>query len=151
MKGGPKSYADVVQNSRAGLQGEAQSANKVVSGSAVNGLCLSDGQNPNAPPFQPVFPSLDRDSVIGPQLMQRGHSNLGSKCAGSDSPAPIFSQHSPTGQTWNFLTQLGVGGGVDSESMEQRLEEMETRDASLYAKALKEQNVALAEEENVLL
>ncbi|GAB4853298.1 hypothetical protein Ancab_017481 [Ancistrocladus abbreviatus] len=138
--------------------------------------------------------------------MQRGHSNLVSKCAGPDTPAPVVSQQSPSqvhraeagalamvpkanrskklkitnqhgnidektaggtadileesihdsqirnmnqwlsvrnentknqginllaGQTWNFLTQLGVGGGVDRESMEHRLEEMETRHSSL--------------------
>ncbi|GAB4861499.1 hypothetical protein Ancab_036697, partial [Ancistrocladus abbreviatus] len=33
-----------------------------------------------------------------------------------------------SGQTWNFLTQLGVGGGVDRESIKRRLEEMEARD-----------------------
>ncbi|GAB4840961.1 hypothetical protein Ancab_021720 [Ancistrocladus abbreviatus] len=47
---------------------------------------------------------------------------------------------------WNFLTQLGIGGGVDRESIEHRLEEMEARDASLYANALPEQNVVLVEE-----
>ncbi|GAB4857285.1 hypothetical protein Ancab_015193 [Ancistrocladus abbreviatus] len=51
-------------------------------------------------------------------------------------------------QTWNFLTQLGVGGGVDNETIERRIAAMEARYVSLYAKVLTEHNTERAEEAN---
>ncbi|GAB4856333.1 hypothetical protein Ancab_014258 [Ancistrocladus abbreviatus] len=55
-----------------------------------------------------------------------------------------------SGQTWKFLSQIGVGGGVDSESMERRIEEMENRDANLYVKATIEPVAECAVEDNGL-
>ncbi|GAB4825887.1 hypothetical protein Ancab_008755, partial [Ancistrocladus abbreviatus] len=55
-----------------------------------------------------------------------------------------------SGQTWHFLTQIGVGGSVDKECMECRLEEMETRDALLYANATTENIAECAEEDTSL-
>ncbi|GAB4850486.1 hypothetical protein Ancab_029792, partial [Ancistrocladus abbreviatus] len=54
------------------------------------------------------------------------------------------------GQTWKFLSQIGVAGGADSESMERRIEEMENHDANLYVKAMKEPIFECAEEDNSL-
>ncbi|GAB4858566.1 Chitin synthase, class 2 [Ancistrocladus abbreviatus] len=52
------------------------------------------------------------------------------------------------GQTWTFLTQLGVGGCVDRDSMERHIEEMEVHDANTYAKVMSGKNVEFAEEAN---
>ncbi|GAB4849803.1 hypothetical protein Ancab_004601 [Ancistrocladus abbreviatus] len=50
-------------------------------------------------------------------------------------------------QTWQFLNQIGVGGSIDRECLERQLEEMETRDALLYAKTTTEKFAECAKED----
>ncbi|GAB4850416.1 hypothetical protein Ancab_029720, partial [Ancistrocladus abbreviatus] len=37
------------------------------------------------------------------------------------------------GQTWTFLSQLGIGGCVDRDTMVSRIAEMEARDIATFA------------------
>ncbi|GAB4850199.1 hypothetical protein Ancab_029493 [Ancistrocladus abbreviatus] len=59
--------------------------------------------------------------------------------------------HLTPGQTWQFLTKVGVGGVDDSEMMVRRLAEMEARDVSRYEQAVAENIAADAEANNGVL
>ncbi|GAB4827388.1 hypothetical protein Ancab_034273 [Ancistrocladus abbreviatus] len=56
--------------------------------------------------------------------------------------------HLTSGQTWQFLTKIGVGGVDDSDMMVRRLEAMEARDVNRYEQAVVENIAKVAEADN---
>ncbi|GAB4854837.1 hypothetical protein Ancab_023421, partial [Ancistrocladus abbreviatus] len=89
---------------------------------------------------------LSEDSIHDSQIC-----NMNNWLSLSDAQAENQGPELSPAQMWNFLTQLGVGGCVDSEMIERHIEAMGARDVCLYAKVLAEHNAECVEEANGLL